>query len=179
MSGLNHFAHLSDGGDPKKDYKSEFRRMYERSKEWASIRTSSPRNFLRWTFNTIEYIGTSIEVIGLAGIPFSEGATAAYVQFGFSVNTVGVFGNSLIDIYDGRVGSATLQVGKHFAFYGLGKVINKATYGLTDKWVLDVVTYGYDKIITPYMQEPLNNKFQTFERIEYQKPLKTNQLFIN
>src|SRR5690606_1167997 len=70
--------------------------------EWASLRTSSPRNMLRFTFNTIETIGTTMEVVGLVGAPFSEGATLAYTQLGFYINSIGVYGNAIIDLYDGQ-----------------------------------------------------------------------------
>lgn len=154
-------------GDPKKDYKSEFRKMYEKSKEWASIRANSPRNLFRFLFNTLENVGTSIEVFGLAFAIPSDGVTLAYAEFGYGVTTVGVFGNAIIDVYDGRFGSASLSIGKHFVSAGLSRVINRASGGVTDKVILDATSKFYENYVIPRIGENILGPVESFQRIEY------------
>src|SRR5690606_25562146 len=102
----------------------------------------------------------------------SEGATLAYTQLGFYINSIGVYGNAIIDLYDGQYGSAISSVIRHHVFYGFGKLANKASGGLVDELIMQYMLYSYDKIIVPIMGNNYiqNNPNSTFERIEYIRP---------
>ncbi|WP_026711072.1 RHS repeat-associated core domain-containing protein [Flavobacterium filum] len=164
-SGLNHLVHnLVDNGDPKKDYKTWFK---NKLKELDRIVSSSPRNALRFYFNTVENVGTAIEVGALVAAPFTEGASLTILPSAFQINTVGVIGNSMIDIYDGKLGAASMRLTKHFAFLGLGRALNKMSYGFVDKYILELHIFMYDKFIIPIIGNSILDSRSYFTPIEY------------
>lgn len=90
-----------------------------------------------------------------------------YAEFGFNINTVGVYGNAFIDAWDGRYGSAVMSIGKHYAFHGLGRGIDKVSGGLTDRLILDGFSKFYENYVIPRVGESILGPTETFQRIEY------------
>lgn len=164
---LENNGNSGENGDPPKDWKKYWSNKLEEAKRWAALRVSSPRNAFRFFFNSFETVGTTMEVTGLALAPFTEGITIAYTELGFIVNSVGVLGNFTIDMYDGQFGSGILSIGKHIVFAGLGRAIDKASGGLTDKLILEGTSKIYENYIIPKVGENILPSVETFKRIEY------------
>lgn len=141
-------------------------------KDWIHLRFSSPRNTLRFSFNIIQNVGEGMEMLGFGFSKFTGGGSAALLSTsGFLVNSTGAVGNSVIDLYDGRGGSAFLSLGKHFAFAGLTKTASTLTGGNSDEFALEIIMLFYNKYVLPNVgQNYINdNPNSIFERIEYKR----------
>jgi hypothetical protein len=150
VSGLNHYAHGGDdvSNDPPNKYSSWFK---SKLREIDQLSASSPRNGLRFFFDSLEYIGTYVEFGALALAPITDGASLAFVPVGFQINTAGVIGNTAIDVYDGQYRAGAFRLLKHGVFFGLGKAL-KHFGGFDDYFVkpLEVhMNQGIDSLIDP------------------------------
>lgn len=71
--------------------------------------------------------------------------------------------NSLVDIYDGNYSYAIFRVSKQIVFHGMGKLINKASYGVTDNALLELHSTFYEEVIQSIIQTKTFPKFNSIE----------------
>lgn len=119
-------------------------------------------------FNHYETVGFGLEMGGLGYSLYSEGGSLTVSGFGLILNGIGVGGNSLIDLYDGRMGAGAIRVAKFGFFFGLGKGVNAASYGVVDKFLMESFSLFYDNFVSDKMINTMVDSRTLFTPIEYE-----------
>lgn len=169
-TGLNHLANHIQRQDPPNKYSAWFKSKLKEIDQLDQIASSSPRNGLRFFFNTFENVGIAVELGAIALVPFTDGASMLFLPVGFQINTVGVYGNTGIDIYDGKWKAGFFRIGKHLAFVGFGKAL-KHFGGFDDYFIKPLefhMNQGIDSMISPQSTlTPINYQLDKNYNIKY------------
>lgn len=80
---------------------------------------------LRYTFDTVEEIGGTMELIGTVGAVFTEGGTLPLAGWGAQISTYGFMGNITLDLVNKDFDAAGYRALKFSASLGAGKAIEK------------------------------------------------------
>ena len=113
-------------------------------------------DLLRGTFDGMEIVGGGLEVLGLLGIPFSEGTTASIATAGAWISALGTLGNISMDVLlDKNYSSASYRAFKWGVTAGTGKFFGVFFRGV-DERIMKLHLSLYDQVVIPVIENHIN-----------------------
>nr|WP_234110717.1 RHS repeat-associated core domain-containing protein [Chryseobacterium sp. R2A-55] len=163
VAGLNHTMHemdssFDDGGDDPKPKKNDDKQKAKSNPQIEKLKVK-----LRSLFDTSEEVGGWMEITGILFAPVTEGGSFVLTDVGARFSAAGTLGNMVLDGIDGNWRMVVYRGTKYVVFVGMGKAIDRIPGGqyVTDKVVLKIHSFLYDKIVAPKIEQRIiipNNK---------------------
>jgi RHS repeat-associated protein len=108
---------------------------------------------LRYTFDTVELIGGTMELIGTVGALYTEGGTLPMAGLGAQISVYGFAGNITLDLVNKDFDNAGYRAIKFTAFLGAGKAIEKYVPYYTAQTMLKGSKSYMDTYVMPALEK--------------------------